>query len=74
MEYLLLYVVVGLILALFVARYVDSGSHNDDAAIFVLNIVGWPLIIITMIVDLLFRLINPFVDLMIRLSRFGRKK
>ena len=73
MIYFIFYLFVGLIFALSIARYVDDTPVNNRV-IFILNFLFWPLVIGAIITDLLLSGIVPLLDLMIRLSRFGRKK
>lgn len=73
MIYFIFYLVVGLIFALSVARYIDDSPVNNRV-IFILNFLFWPLVIGAIITELLLSGIVPLLDLMIRLSRFGRKK
>ena len=71
MIYFILYLVVGLIFAIGVSRYVKD---SNERMMFVLNFLFWPVPIILIVLNASIEGIALLIDLIIRLSRIGRKE
>lgn len=71
MIYFIFYLFAGLVFALGVSRYVKDGNER---MMFVLNFLFWPVPIILIVLNASIEGIALLIDLMIRLSRIGRKE